>query len=289
MSRAAPDVSGRSLTALLSLAGRAAVVTGGAQGIGEAIARRLAEAGARVLIADVDLGGAERVAAEIGGLARAVDVRDAAAVAAGAEACVERFGGLDIWINNAAVFPSGDLLSIPEDEWDDVLTVNLRGSWLGAREAARQMGERDEVQGVIVNIEAMAGYRGRLSGSHYVASKHGLVGLTRSLAAELGPRGIRVVGVAPTMTETPGVARRRERAVTDGQDTAGEVGRDAAGEVRFDAARPLLLERSLRSTAPLGRNAVPDDVARVVAFACSDLAVLVTGSTLFVDAGVLAP
>ena len=286
----APDVAHRSLPELWSLRGRVAAVTGGANGIGEAIVRRLIEAGADVVIGDIDVARAEEVAAELnasGGDARVavapLDLRSAASVASFADACVERFGGLDAWVNNAAIFPSADLLSMDEAEWDDVIAVDLKGVWLGCREAARRMTPAARAgQAVIVNIEAMAAWRGRLSASHYVAAKHGVVGLTRALGAELGTSGIRVVGVAPTLTETPGVAARRIAAQAAAEPTTGSA-------FGFDTAQPLVLEERLRSTAPLGRNAVADDVARVVAFCASDMAALVTGSTIFVDAGVLAP
>jgi NAD(P)-dependent dehydrogenase (short-subunit alcohol dehydrogenase family) len=156
------------------------------------------------------------------------------------------------------------LLELSEEDWDDVLDVNLRGTFLGAREAARVMvaGGRG---GVIVNITSTGAHRVESAGAaHYVASKFGVRGLTQALAVELGPHGIRVLAVAPTVTLTPGLEQERS-------------GLQASG---------FALEE-LGPSLPLGRVAVPDDIARVVLFCASDLSLLMTGSTLLVDAGEL--
>lgn len=261
------DVSSSPLTHLLALSGRVAVVTGGAQGIGRACCARLAEAGAAVLVADVDEEAAFEAASSIGrgaGAAR-VDVREAASVRALAEQARAGLGRLDVWVNSAGVYPTAPLLELSENDWDGVVNVNLRGTFIGAREAARAMIAVGE-GGVIVNVSSTAAYRADGPAvAHYVASKFGVRGLTQSLAVELGAHGIRVLAVAPTVTLTPGLEAQR-------------VPLEEAGFV-LDELGPRL---------PLGRVAVPDDVARVVVFCASDLSLLMTGSTLLVDAGELA-
>jgi NAD(P)-dependent dehydrogenase (short-subunit alcohol dehydrogenase family) len=152
-------------------------------------------------------------------------------------------------------------------EWDLVNDVNLRGTFLGAREAARRMSRSAGMPGrVILNIASVSSCRGRAGLAHYVASKHGALGLTRSLAVELGPRGIRVLAVAPTLVATPGLKERKE---------AG--GRDVVN-----------LEANVADGLPLGRIAQPNDVANAALFCISDMASLITGSTVFVDAGATA-
>jgi len=268
---AVPDVSDRRIPELISLHGRSAVVTGGAVGLGRAIAQRLAEAGASVLVGDVDEAGAAATAAAIGAAydvvaaATRLDVADGGSVTAAADAAMADLGGIDIWVNNAGVFPSTPVLRMTDDEWDRVIGVNLRGTFLGAREAARRMVDTGR-GGVIVNLSSRAGVRGSGLGiPHYAASKFGVRGLTEQLALEFAEHGIRVLAVAPTRIPTPGVeaamARRRQ---------AADAGPDRDVDV------------------PLGRVGTPDDVARVVLFCVSDLAAFMTGSTVLVDGGELA-
>jgi NAD(P)-dependent dehydrogenase (short-subunit alcohol dehydrogenase family) len=261
------DLTDVPLGSLVSLAGRTAVVTGGARGIGQAISRRLAEAGARVVVADLDGSAAVQSAKEIaasGATAsgRALDVTSSDDVIATADAVVAEHGGLDIWVNNAGIYPALPVLDMADDDWDRVLDVNLRGAFVCSREAARRMVAAGS-GGVIVNITSVSGYRGRRGLAHYSSSKHGLRGLTRSLAVELGPRGIRVLGIAPTMVATPGTEA-------------------VAAQPRPVDAQPL---DEVYSHLPLGRPGVPDDIARVALFCASDLASYMTGSTLAVDAG----
>ena len=255
------------LSTLLSLEGRVATVTGGGNGIGAAVARRLAEAGAAVHVADLDLPAAEAVAGLLtadGGRATAgeLDVRSSEAIAATAQQVVDDHGRLDIWVNNAGIYPSQPLLEMTDEAWDGVLAVNLRGAFIGSREAARHM-IASGAPGVILNIASVSGYRGRRGLAHYSSSKHGLRGLTRSLAVELGPMGIRALAIAPTMTATPGTA-------------AAAVTQHATG------TRHAV---DVYAQLPLGRAGLPDDVARVAVFCVSDLASFMTGTTVAVDAG----
>jgi NAD(P)-dependent dehydrogenase (short-subunit alcohol dehydrogenase family) len=265
------DMTGRRVSELISLAGRGAVVTGGAMGIGYATAQRLAEAGASVLVADVanPEESARTIAVETGGtvIGVHVDVTDTAAIELACEVAERDLGGLDIWVNNAGIYPSTPVLDMTDEDWDRVLDVNLRGSFVGAREAARRMVQAGR-GGVIINIASTAGFKANGPGvAHYVSSKHGVVGLTKSLAAELGPYGIRVLGIAPTLIQTPGIEAGREA-----------FRRSGLGEVIDSFAQRL----------PLGRVGVPDDVARVVLFCASDLAMFMTGSTLLADGGDVA-
>jgi NAD(P)-dependent dehydrogenase (short-subunit alcohol dehydrogenase family) len=257
-----PDCSSLSLKQLCSLRGRRAVITGGARGIGLAIAQRFAEAGAAVALGDLLEADARKAAQDIGRtagvptLARALDVSNAASVAEIADAAVAEFGGIDIWVNNAGIFPHSPLVDMNDEEWDRVIAVNLRGAYLGAKAAARRMPDTlDSANGVIVNIASLAGLRGRPQISHYCASKHGMVGMTKSLALELGPRGVRVLCVAPGLTLTPGT----------------QTGLQARGGVKEGVA--------------LGRLGVADDIARVALFCASDLSLYMTGHTLPVDGG----
>ncbi|MGD9997869.1 MAG: SDR family NAD(P)-dependent oxidoreductase [Ilumatobacteraceae bacterium] len=263
-----PDHSRRPLVDLLSLGGRSAVVTGAANGIGRQIAARLAEAGASVIVADLDIDGAQAAAAEIAvstgarAIAVAADVTDSQALAAAAELAVSELGGLDIWVNNAGIYPTTGPVTEASDELiDRLLTVNVRGTFAGAREAARRMARG----GVIVNVVSTAGFRATPGISAYVTSKHAVVGLTKNLALELAANDIRVVGVAPGVIDTPGVRDQLAPLAAAGLDVA------------------ATLQRSL-----LGRGGLPDDVARMVVVLASDLAGWVTGVVVPVDAGALA-
>lgn len=267
------DVSDRSLAELISLGGRVAVVTGGARGIGEAICRRFAEAGSDVVVADLDGAQAESTAEAVRrahghrAVGIEVDVADEVAVEAVADRAVAELGRLDIWVNNAGIFPSTPFLDMTPESWDRVLDVNLRGTFLGASAAARRMVAAG-TPGVIINVASTAGFQAAGPGlAHYVSSKHAVRGLTKSLAVELGPLGIRALAIAPTLIETPGI----------------EEGRAA-----FAAAGLGDLLDQMAEQAPLRRNGVSDDVARVALFCASDLSMLMTGSTLAVDAGDLA-
>lgn len=270
------ELASRSLADLASLRGRAAVITGGGRGIGAAIARRLAEAGADLAIGDLNEVNAAAVAEEmrqrfqVRTAATRLDVTDSASVAALATLAEVTFGRMDIWVNNAGVFPPTVLIETTDAQWDQVQDVNLRGTFFGCREAGKRMAAAG--RGVIVNINSVSAYRGRASVEHYAAAKHGVAGLTKSLAVELGGLGVRVVAVSPCMTETPGLDEQRQ--ASQGGDAKG-------GSFQEMQAR-------IRSSIPLNRFGHPDDVARAVLFCASDLAGFVTASTVFADGGVSA-
>lgn len=265
------DVSDKSIAELVSLADRNAVVTGGGQGLGKGIARRLAEAGANVLIGDIEGERAERSAADLDAIfpGRVIgvrmDVSETASITAAVETVRDRFGGIDIWVNNAGVFPNIPVLEMSDETWDRVNAVNARGTFVGSREAARAMVEVGQ-GGVIVNIASLAGVRGIAPGlAAYVGSKHAVVGLTRQMALELAPQNIRVLAVAPTFI------------VTEGNQAMIREDPNLAERAAIDI--PSML------TSKLGRVGVPDDIARAVLFAASDMSVFMTGSVLMVDAG----
>ena len=258
----------RRLDELFRLDGRIAVITGAGQGIGLAIAMRLAEAGAAVVITDISAASAERAAVAVAerhrveALPFVMDVRDEAAVHKGAALAVSRLGGLDIWVNNAGIYPTtGPAIDVEDDFIDRMMAVNVRGTYAGAREAAKRMSGG----GVIVNLASTAGFRGARGISVYVASKHAVVGITKNLAIEFGPRDIRVVAVAPGPIDTPGVRDQLAPLKAAGLDVGARM-----------------------SQTLLGRAGQADDIARVILFLASDLAAWITGDVVAVDAGSLA-
>ena len=268
-----PDVSDRSIVDLLSLTGRRAVVTGGAQGLGKAIAERLAEAGADILILDLHEDAASAAATDlttrfgVRAIGTAADVSDSASVAAAADRAVAELGGIDVWVNNAGIFPNASVLDMPEQMWDQVFAVNARGVFLGAKEAGKRMSATGG--GVIVNIISTAGFQVAFPGmAAYVASKHAARGLTKSLAVDLAPHGVRVLGVAPSFVPT------------EGNIAAAQAAAEQAAAAGIELPPLDVMNQSM-----IGRMGTPDDIARVVLFAASDLSTIMTGSTLLADAG----
>ena len=247
----------------MRLKGKVALVTGAQQGIGRAIALAFAREGADVVVNYLDdAGAAEQVAKEVRGsgvraLVAQADVahvdQDHALVAR----AVRDLGGLDVLVNNAGVYPRSPFLELSEREWDYVLDVNLKGSCFCAQAAARAMiaGGR---RGSIINLSSSS-VRGQPRGVHYTASKGGVITMTRTMALELAPHGIRVNAIAPGTTDTA-------------QPRGGNTEEEIAAMARV---------------IPLGRIAQPDDIASVAVFLAGEESRHMTGQTLHVNGGLL--
>jgi 2-deoxy-D-gluconate 3-dehydrogenase len=254
----------QSIAQLFDLSGKVAIVTGGAMGIGQGIAFRLAEAGAAVVIADVNLEAAEDTANQIRakeGKAKAIKA-DASSVVDAARAvqeAVQAFGRLDILVNNAGIYPMVPALDVTESLWDRVLDINLKGYFFYTQAAAKEMVNEGH-GGKIINIASIDALHPTGNLVHYDSSKGGVLMMTKALALEFGPRNISVNAIAPGGIQTPG----------------------AGGP-----SMPDELIQAFVSRIPMRRMGVPDDIAKVVLFLASDAAGYMTGSLLVVDGGFL--
>ena len=244
----------------MSLEGKIAVVTGGSRGIGRAVCLELARQGAAVVFSyagnTTAAGETEAACAALGRPARGVraDVTDAAAVKALLDGVVKEFGRIDILVNNAGITRDGLLMMMKEDDFDAVISANLRGTFLCMKAVSRLM--MKQRYGRIVNLSSVVGLRGNAGQVNYAASKAGVIGMTKSLAKELASRGVTVNAVAPGFIATDMTA-----AMTD-------------------AAKEATL-----ASIPLQRLGAPEDVAHAVAFLASDEAAYITGQVLCVDGG----
>ena len=254
---------------LLSLDGRSALVTGAATGLGEAIARLLADAGAAVTVADIDVEGAERVAAEIGGTVARLDVTDADDAAR----VIGAVDGLDLLVNNAGTYrEAGSILDQSHDSWHRSIDVNLVGVFNCSKPAAHAMIDAGR-RGAIVNIASVDGILPCL-GTGYDSAKAAVMHFTRSLAVDLAPHGIRVNGVAPGYFLVPTLRRIH----------SGELPPLWPAEPSVSGLMgPLMQQRSRH--IPLGRGGDPQEVARAVLFLATEASSYVTGQTLVVDGG----
>ncbi len=247
----------------MQLEGKTAVVTGGASGIGEAIGLKFAEEGAAVVVADLDAAKAEETARRLQSRGRpsmafALDVSDAGQVQALAEATRERFGRIDILVNSAGISRFGPIEEISLDWWRRVIDVNLHGLFYCCHAAAKMM--MQQKSGKIINISSLAGLIGIPNQCPYVASKHGVIGLTKALAIDLGPYNIHVNCICPATTLTPMGLQTRSKE---------------------------FIEAESRRT-PLDRMAVPEDHARTALFLASSQSDFLTGVILPVDGGRIA-
>lgn len=250
---------------MFTLLGKVALVTGARRGMGRAHALALAKQGAKVVVTDIDEKECQTVVGEIqasGGEAVAfkLDVSSAKEIDKVFDETIKKFGRLDILVNNAGVFLPKPALDMTEEEWDRTLDINLKGEFLCAQRAAKEMAKN--AWGRIINIASIAsggvgiGFEGA---AHYAASKGGIVGMSESLAIELGPLGVTVNVIAPGAIETPMIG----------------------------AVTPDLLEE-IRLRTPLKRIGKPEEVAAMVVFLASEEASYVTGATFYVDGGWLA-
>jgi 3-oxoacyl-[acyl-carrier protein] reductase len=241
------------------LVDQVAVVTGGGRGIGLAIARALADAGAKVAVVDVDEEGAKAAAASLPGDGHAgfrADVTVAKDVQAVMQAVEEGVGPVTILVNNAGITRDNLLLRMSEEEWDQVLAVNLKGAFNATKSVARGMMKRR--QGAIVNIASVIGRMGNAGQANYAASKAGMIGLTKSVAREFANRGVRCNAIAPGFIQTEMTAK----------------------------LKPEVIE-GLKSQIPMGTLGNPEDVARVVRFLVGPGAAYITGQVIGVDGGMV--
>jgi 3-oxoacyl-[acyl-carrier protein] reductase len=243
------------------LTGQTAVVTGGAQGLGFAIAERFISEGARVVLGDLDLGATEAAAKQLGrdskdGVALAVrcDVTQADEVDALVAAAMERFGGLDIMVNNAGITRDATMRKMTEEQFDQVIAVHLKGTWNGTKAAAAIM--RENKRGTIVNMSSISGKVGLVGQTNYSAAKAGIVGLTKAAAKELAYLGVRVNAIQPGLIRS---------AMTE--------------------AMPQHIWEQKLAEVPMGRAGEPAEVAAVALFLASDLSSYMTGTVLEVAGG----
>ena len=243
------------------LDGQTAVITGGAQGLGFAIAERFVAEGARVVLGDVNLEATEIAAKQLGGpksqdvaLAVRCDVTQPADVDTLIRTAVERFGGLDIMVNNAGITRDATMRKMTEEQFDQVIDVHLKGTWNGTRLAAAIM--RENKRGVIVNMSSVSGKVGMVGQTNYSAAKAGIVGMTKAAAKELAYLGIRVNAIAPGLIRS---------AMTE--------------------AMPQRIWDQKVAEIPMGRAGEPSEVASVALFLASDLSSYMTGTVMEVTGG----
>ncbi len=263
----------KSIQELVDLSGKAAIVTGGAKGIGQGISFRLAEAGAKVFVADVDEATAQQTAQELAGRGWTVeaietDVSDEEQVKAMIAACNDRFGSVDILVNNAGIYPPAPVAEMTEDQFEKVMHVNLRSVFMATKYASEVMKRQDG--GRIINVTSIDALHPSMVGlAHYDASKHGAWGFTKNSALELAPHNIWVNAIAPGGVQTPGVAAM--------QATAPPV----------DAESLKQQTEAFMAKIPMHRMGEPDEIGKVALFLASDLASYMTGEQIVVDGGAL--
>jgi 3-oxoacyl-[acyl-carrier protein] reductase len=244
----------------LDLNGKIVLITGGAQGIGKAVALLLAEKGADIAVSDVNLQRAEETAGEIRSLGRkAVAVKANVAVSEEVDRMVQsildQFGRIDILVNNAGIARDKLILRMTDEEWDAVLNVNLKGTFLCTRAVVRHMSKQRS--GRIVNIASVVGEMGNAGQANYAASKAGVIGLTKTIAREFAQRGINVNAIAPGYIETP-----------------------------MTEAIPEKAKEELKRMIPMERLGRPEDVAQAVLFLVSEASGYITGQVLNVNGGI---
>lgn len=257
------------LKQIINLEGKVAIVTGGAMGIGFGIAYRLAEAGASVVLADMNKAAADGAVAKLSAkgwkvMSAEVDVSDAAQVAGVVEVAVKTYGGVDILVNDAGIYPNVPVMQMDEKEFDKIISINLKGVFLFTQAVAAQMIKQGR-GGKIINITSIDAIHPSMVGlATYDASKHGVWGLTKNVALELAPYKIWVNAIAPGSVATPGTGANKP--MTE--------------EVK-KMMQPYI------DKIPMRRTGEPDDIGKVALFLASDLSSYMTGSQIVVDGGVL--
>jgi 3-oxoacyl-[acyl-carrier protein] reductase len=236
------------------LSGRVAVVTGAGQGIGREIARVLTEHGAKVVLADIDGDAAKQAAADIDGVGMACDVTAEDQMRDLVADTVRSLGRLDVFVNNAGITRDASLKKMTVDDFDIVIRVHLRGTWLGVREAAAAM--REQKSGSIINISSLSGKSGNVGQTNYSAAKAGIVGLTKAAAKELAHHNVRVNAIQPGLIRTA-----------------------------MTAAMPPEIFAEREAAVPMKRAGEPAEVAGAVVFLACDLSSYVTGSVIEVGGG----
>jgi len=260
----------KQLQELLNLRGKAAIITGGAKGIGYGIAYRLAEAGAKVLIADIDEDTAQKTAQELSSKGWTtesikVDVSSEGDVENMIATCREKFGSVDILVNNAGIYPPAPLSQMTESEFERVMHVNLRSVFLTTKHAAEVM--KQQGGGKIINITSIDALHPSMVGlAHYDASKHGAWGFTKNSALELAEHNITVNAIAPGGITTPGVASMSQGA---------------------SAEQMAASSKAFMAKIPMHRMGKPDEIGTVALFLASDMSAYMTGSQIVVDGGAL--
>jgi 3-oxoacyl-[acyl-carrier protein] reductase len=241
------------------LSGKVALITGGARGIGRATAQAFAAEGARVIVADVDAEAAEATARTLGGgaIGLAIDVADPESVKSVVATALSRTERIDVLVNNAGITRDASLLKTSDEAWDSVIAVNLSGTFYMTREVAAHMVARGS--GAIINASSVVGVYGNFGQSNYVATKSGVIGMTRVWARELGRKGVRVNCIAPGFIATDMTAKMPEDVL-----------------------------EGMKKKTPLGRLGAPEDVARAYVFLASDEASFINGQVLGVDGGLVA-
>lgn len=259
---------------LLDLSGKSAIVTGGAKGIGYGIANRLAEAGAKVLVADLDEPSAQKTAQEFAakGWTAApikIDVSSEEDIKNMIAACQAQFGSLDILVNNAGIYPSKPIAQMSKQDFDKVLAVNLGSVFLTTKYAAEVM-KQQATGGKIINVSSIDAIHPSMVGlAHYDASKHGLWGFTKNAALEFAPHKIWINAIAPGGIQTPGVAAMQSQ---------------PTGSANVD--QQAMVEAFL-AKIPMHRMGEPDEIGKVALFLASDMSSYMTGEQIVVDGGAL--
>lgn len=246
---------------MISLKGKSAIVTGSGRGIGKAIAIKLAEYGANVVVSDIIEDNINKVIQEIkskngNAIGCVADVTNSSSVEALIEKCKNEYGSLDILVNNAGITKDALTMRMSDEQWDNVINVNLKGVFLCGRAAYKVM--MKQKSGIIINIASIVGIIGNIGQANYSATKGGVIAMTKTWAKEFASRGVRVNAIAP-----------------------GFINSD------MTAVIPEEIKEKFKSNIPMGRFGEPEDIANVCVFLSSEMSTYITGQVLVVDGGMV--